>query len=148
MPVVKQSPGADPGAVIFDAINSAKAKNKSLVLADTAGRMHTKINLVKELGKIDKIIRNNSLEGNYKKILVIDATTGQNALQQAEIFHEAIGVDSVILAKYDSTARGGIVIAICKNLGIRFSFIGMGETLRDIHPFNSEQYLQGLISGS
>jgi fused signal recognition particle receptor len=145
VPVVRQDPGSDPGAVVFDAISSAVANRIDLIIADTAGRMHNKAHLVKELGKIDKIAAGRLSESAYKKVLVIDATTGQNALRQAEVFHEAIGVDSIIVAKYDSTARGGIVVAIARDLGIPFSFIGVGEKLEDLEPFDSETYLNRLL---
>lgn len=145
VPVVHQSPGADPGAVIYDSIASAKAKKAELLIVDTAGRMHSKLNLVKELKKINKVVMSNLLDGIYKKILVIDATTGQNALQQTEIFNEAIGIDAVILAKYDSTAKGGIAAAISKNLKIPFIFLGTGEKLTDLIPFNMDAYLDNLL---
>jgi fused signal recognition particle receptor len=145
LPVVRQAPGADPGAVIFDAITSAQARDGGLVLADTAGRMHNKAHLVKELSKIDKVVRGRIGEGNYRKILVIDATTGQNALRQAESFHDAVGVDSIVLAKYDSTAKGGIVVAISKLLDLPFSFLGTGEQLQDLRPFDTSYYLDTLI---
>ena len=109
--------------------------------------MHNKKNLVNELMKINKIISSNLKgDGEYKKILVIDATTGQNGLQQAEIFHEAIGVDAVILTKYDATARGGLVVAINKKLKIPVSFVGHGEGLNDLSEFNAEQYLDDLLA--
>jgi fused signal recognition particle receptor len=129
LPVVRQERGSDPGAVVFDAISSALANRIDLIIADTAGRMHNKAHLVKELGKIDKIAASRLPAPAYKKVLVIDATTGQNALRQAEVFHEAVGVDSIVVAKYDSTAKGGIVVAIARELGIPFSFIGVGEKL-------------------
>lgn len=143
--IIHQEPGSDPGAVIYDSISSAEAKGMELVIADTAGRMHNKENLVKELAKINKIASQRIKVGNYKKILVIDATTGQNALRQAEIFHEAVGIDSIIIAKYDSTAKGGIVIPICRQLEIPFSFMGTGEKIDDLIPFNKESYLNNLI---
>jgi fused signal recognition particle receptor len=143
--VVGQSPGADPGAVIFDAIESAKARNASLVLADTAGRMHTKANLVKEMQKIHRVVESRIGDGVYRTLLVIDATTGQNGLRQAEIFNEAIGVSSCILAKYDSTAKGGIALAISHQLGIPFSFLGTGEQYGDLEPFDTDRYLDGLV---
>ena len=143
--VIHQDPGSDPGAVIYDSITSAEAKGMELVIADTAGRMHNKENLVKELSKINKIAGQRILQNNYKKILVIDATTGQNALRQAEIFHETVGIDSVIIAKYDSTAKGGIVIPICRQLDIPFSFMGTGEKIDDLIPFDKENYLNSLI---
>jgi fused signal recognition particle receptor len=145
IPVVRQDSGSDPGAVVYDAISSAMANRIDLVIADTAGRMHNKAHLVKELGKIDKIASSRLPECAYKKVLVIDATTGQNALRQAEVFHEAIGVDSIIMAKYDSTAKGGIVVAIARDLGIPFSFIGVGEKLDDLELFEPESYLNRLL---
>ncbi len=145
--VVSQASGADPGAVIYDTIESAKTRGECLVLADTAGRMHTKANLVAELGKVDRIVRSRSPECNYKKLLVVDATTGQNGLRQAEIFHEAVGVDAIILAKYDSTARGGILVSVAKNLGLGCAFLGTGEKLSDLEPFDPESYLTELVGG-
>jgi len=144
--VIRQNPGADPGAVVYDGIESAKRKNIPLVLVDTAGRMHTKSNLVRELQKVDKIVRGRIDEGNYRKLLVIDATTGQNGFRQAEIFHEAVGIDGLILAKYDSASKGGAVISICRELGLPFVFMGTGEKYSDIEPFNKEHFLDILLS--
>jgi fused signal recognition particle receptor len=144
--VINQATGADPGAVIYDTITSALAKNTNLVIADTAGRMHNKEHLIKELGKIDKIIQNRIDKDFYKKILVIDATTGQNAYAQAETFHKAIGLDAIVLSKYDSTAKGGIVIPICRELGIPFSFVGVGEQKESLIPFDIETYLDSLVA--
>ena len=147
--VVAQEPGADPGAVIFDSIASAGARNGRVILADTAGRMHNKANLVKELQKIDKIVTNRLPPGGtYRKILIIDATTGQNGLRQAEIFHEAVMVDSVILAKYDSTSKGGIAVTLSKRMGLPFSFLGVGEKYEDLHPFTKEEYVSLLLGRS
>ena len=147
--VVAQEPGADPGAVIFDSIASAGARNGRVILADTAGRMHNKANLVKELQKIDKIVTNRLPPGGtYRKILIIDATTGQNGLRQAEIFHEAVTVDSVILAKYDSTSKGGIAVTLSKRMGLPFSFLGVGEKYEDLHPFTKEEYVSLLLGRS
>ncbi len=143
--VVRQNTGSDPGAVIYDTIESAKSAKRELVIADTAGRMHNKENLVRELQKINKIISNKIDERYYKKIIVIDATTGQNGLRQAELFHEAIHLDAVILAKYDSMAKGGIVIPICKNLQIPIAFIGTGETYGDFELFNTDKYLRNIL---
>ncbi|MEW5817834.1 MAG: signal recognition particle-docking protein FtsY [Spirochaetota bacterium] len=143
--VVAQEPGADPGAVIFDSIESAKSKAAKLIIADTAGRMHNKANLVKELQKIDKVVKGKIKDTHYKKMLVVDATTGQNALRQAETFHEAVRLDSIILTKYDSTAKGGIAFSISKNLRIPFAFIGTGEKLNDLLPFSTEDYLDTLL---
>lgn len=145
--VVHQGHGADPAAVVFDTITSAKAKGETLVLADTAGRMHNRTNLVKELQKVDGVIRKKLEPGDiYKKILVIDSTTGQNGVQQAEVFNEAVDVDAIIMTKYDSTARGGNIIAISRKLGIPFAFLGKGEKLTDLEPFNPSTYLEDLFS--
>ncbi|MBN1837676.1 MAG: signal recognition particle-docking protein FtsY, partial [Spirochaetales bacterium] len=115
-------------------------------LADTAGRLHNKAHLVGELAKIDRVVRSRLEEGRYRKLLVIDATTGQNALRQAEVFHEAIGVDSVILAKYDSTGKGGIVIPICRELSLPFSYMGTGEKPGDLTVFETEAFLDNLLA--
>jgi fused signal recognition particle receptor len=143
--VVAQKHGADPGAVLFDAMESARAQGDRIVLADTAGRLHNKTNLVKELQKIDKIAREKVSGGIYQKILVLDATTGQNAFQQAMVFHEAVGVDAVILSKYDSSGRGGIAVAISRELGLPFAFFGTGERPQDFQVFDAETFLDGLF---
>jgi fused signal recognition particle receptor len=145
LPVVAQDHGADPGAVIFDGIASATARGDELLIADTAGRLHNKEALVKELAKIDKIVRARIGEGSYQKILVLDATTGQNSLAQAEVFHKAVGIDSIVLSKCDSTAKGGMVVPICRDLGIPISFIGLGEKLDDLEVFDPDSYLDSLF---
>ncbi len=142
--VISQRPGADPGAVIYDTIESACAKKADMILADTAGRMHTKANLVKELQKIDKIIR--ARIPSYHSLLVIDSTTGQNGLRQAETFNEAIHIDSIVLSKLDSAAKGGIAVTIQRSLGIPFSFIGTGEKLGDIAPFDPAAFVDNLLA--
>ena len=144
--VVNQQNGSDPGAVIFDAIDSVKAKGEDVILADTAGRMHNKSNLIKELQKIDKIILNKLPKENYKKFIVIDATTGQNGLSQVEIFNEALALDGIILSKYDSAAKGGILLSISGKLGIPVAFVGTGEKYGDFAPFNKKSYLEGLLA--
>ena len=144
--VVSQGHGADPGAVIFDSIASAKSRGDKLILADTAGRMHNRQDLVKELQKIDRVIKNNLDGGNYKKILIIDATTGQNGRQQAEVFHEAVGIDAVIMTKYDSTARGGLITAISMDPGLPFAYLGKGEKPSDFVPFDPDQYIEEILS--
>ncbi len=143
--VVSQNPGADPGAVIYDTLESARARGENLVLADTAGRMHNKANLIRELQKIDKIVSTRAGECNYKKLLVIDATTGQNGFTQAETFHEAVGVDGMILTKYDSAAKGGIALKISRDLGLPFCFLGTGETYDKFHKFDADLYLNTLL---
>ena len=146
MRIVKQKMGSDPGAVVFDAVTSALAQGDDLVLADTAGRMHNKENLMRELQKMDKIVKTRGVkEENYKKFLVIDATTGQNGLSQAMLFNQAVKLDGVILTKYDSAAKGGALVQIGKTLGLPIVFVGTGEGYDDIHPFDKEEYLNALI---
>ena len=146
MRIVKQKMGSDPGAVVYDAVTSAIAQGDDLVLADTAGRMHNKENLMRELQKMDKIVKGRGIkEENYKKFIVIDATTGQNGLSQAMLFNQAVKLDGVILTKYDSAAKGGALVQIGKNLGIPIAFVGTGEGYDDIHPFDKEEYLNALI---
>lgn len=143
--VVAHQNGSDPSAVVFDAAEVIAAKGGGLVLVDTAGRLHNKENLVRELQKIDRIAASKADEGCYKKILIIDSTTGQNGLRQAEVFHEAVGVDAVILTKYDSTAKGGIAAAIGKELHIPIAFIGTGETYNDLMPFDVDTYVNEFV---
>ena len=146
MRIVKQKMGSDPGAVVYDAVTSAIAQGDDLVLADTAGRMHNKENLMRELQKMDKIVKGRGVkEENYKKFIVIDATTGQNGLSQAMLFNQAVKLDGVILTRYDSAAKGGALVQIGKNLGIPIAFVGTGEGYDDIHPFDKEEYLDALI---
>ena len=130
--VVSHQHGSDPSAVVYDAADALKSKGPGLVLADTAGRLHNKENLVRELQKIDKTCRTKADEGCYKKIIVIDATTGQNALRQVEVFNEAVGVDAVIITKYDSTAKGGVLVSIGKELKIPVAFVCTGEKYENI----------------
>lgn len=145
--VIAQSHGSDPGAVIYDSIVSAKSQSEELILADTAGRMHNKSNLINELKKIDKIVNSNiDKKGSYRKILVLDATTGQNGLQQAEVFNDAVDVDCVVLTKYDATARGGLIVSISRKLNIPVAFIGHGEGLDDLSEFDPESYLDDLLA--
>jgi fused signal recognition particle receptor len=146
LPVIHQTIGSDPGAVVFDTMESAKARRAEIVIIDTSGRMHTKEHLVKELAKIDKIVAGKINPGSfYHKVLVIDTTTGQNALRQAEVFNEALGIDSIVLAKYDSSAKGGIAVAIGRELKIPFSFIGSGEKFENLKPFNKEEFILSLF---
>jgi len=147
MPVIAQEPGADPGAVLFDGIASAVARNSQLLIADTAGRLHNKDALVKELAKIDKIVRSRVEGGSYQKVLVLDATTGQNSLAQAEVFHGAVGIDSIVLSKCDSTAKGGMIVPVSRALGVPFSYLGLGERLEDLEPFDPDEYLDALFGG-
>ncbi len=144
-PVVAHKPGSDPAAVIYDAVQSAIAKKSDLVIADTAGRMHTKVNLIEELKKITRIVEKQSDNYIIKKILVLDATTGQNAIHQAETFHEAVGVDAIILTKYDSLSKGGIAITIARRLGIPFAFVGIGEKYSDFKLFEPQSFIDRIL---
>ena len=146
--VVAHKHGADPAAVVFDAIEATKAKGEGLVLIDTAGRLHNKENLLRELQKIDRIACSKVSKNNYKKILVLDSTTGQNSLSQAETFNETVGVDSIILTKYDSEARGGGAISISKELSLPVSFICTGEKYEDIAEFSVDEYVEGFIGNA
>lgn len=146
--VVNHQHGSDPSSVVFDAAESIKSHGGGLVIADTAGRLHNKENLVHELEKIDRICTQKADEGCYKKLLVIDATTGQNALRQAEVFNEAVGVDAVIMTKYDSTAKGGVAVSIGKDLGIPVFYVCTGETYDDISLFNAEEYINTFLGVS
>ncbi len=143
--VVAQKTGSDPGAVLWDAIDAARAEGAGLVLADTAGRMHTRADLVKELGKIDKIVAAKAYGADYRRLLVIDSTTGQNGLRQAEIFAQAVDIDALVLTKHDSTAKGGMSIRLAKELGLATAFIGTGEGYRDIQAFVLDKFLDDFI---
>jgi fused signal recognition particle receptor len=143
--VVAQQHGSDPGAVVFDALQSAQSKQADLLIIDTAGRMHTKSHLVKELQKIDKIIAKNAGESKLNRILVIDATTGQNALRQAEVFSEAVEIDGIFLSKVDSHAKGGIILPIFQELGIPVAFLGKGEKYEDLEEFDSAKFINNLL---
>ncbi len=143
--VVSHQHGSDPAAVVFDAAEACAAKGSGLVIADTAGRLHNKENLVRELQKIDKICSQKASEGCYKKILVLDATTGQNALRQAEVFNEAVKLDAIILTKYDSTAKGGIAVSIGKELSLPVAFVCDGEKYENIKRFSAEKYVNEFL---
>ena len=143
--VISHQHGSDPSAVVFDAAEAVRAKGDGLVLADTAGRLHNKENLVRELQKINKTCQLKADEGCYKKIIVIDATTGQNALRQAEVFNEAVGVDAIIMTKYDSTAKGGVAVSIGRDLGIPVAYVCTGEKYDDISVFNPENYIDDFL---
>ena len=143
--VVAHQMGSDPAAVVFDAAESVSSKGGGLVIADTAGRLHNKENLVREIEKIDRICAQKASQGCYKKLLVLDATTGQNALRQAEVFNQALGVDAIVLTKYDSSAKGGIAITIGKEMNIPVAFVCTGEGYGDIASFDAEKYLNEFL---
>jgi fused signal recognition particle receptor len=143
--VIKQGTGADPSAVAFDALNSACSRKVDVVLIDTAGRLHTKVNLMEELQKIHRVIGKKLPGAPHEVWLVLDATTGQNAISQAEVFNDALGVTGIILTKLDGTAKGGIVVGISQQLKIPIKYIGIGEKVDDLRPFNSEDFVQAIF---
>lgn len=146
MRIVKHQMGSDPGAVIYDAITSAAAQGDDLILADTAGRMHNKENLMRELKKMDKVIHARGVKDeNYRKFLVIDATTGQNGVSQATLFNEAVKLDGIILTKYDSAAKGGALVQIGRMLSLPVVFVCVGEGYDDIRRFDKDEYLDSLL---
>ncbi len=143
--VIAHRPGADPGAVVFDAIKSSQARGAEMVIIDTAGRLHTKYNLMKELEKIRGIASKQVHQAPHETLLVLDATTGQNALNQARHFKESVGLTGVVLAKLDGTAKGGIVFAIARELGVPVRFVGTGESIDDLARFDAQTFVDGLF---
>jgi fused signal recognition particle receptor len=143
--VIAHQPNADPGAVVFDAIKSGLARKVDVVIIDTAGRLHTKYNLMKELEKLRSIARKQVHAAPHETLLVLDSTTGQNALSQAERFKETVDITGVVLAKLDGTAKGGVVFAIGKTLGVPVRFVGVGEGIEDLMPFDSQSFVDGLF---
>jgi fused signal recognition particle receptor len=144
--VIAGRPGGDPGAVVYDAMEAARARRADVVIVDTAGRLHTKHNLMQELGKIRKVLEGRDPTAPHEVLLVIDATTGQNGLLQAKAFAEAVDVTGICLAKLDGTAKGGIVFSICDQLGIPVRFIGTGEKATDLAPFDARQFVESLFA--
>jgi fused signal recognition particle receptor len=143
--VVKHKQGADPGAVVFDAIAAARARDVNVVIVDTAGRLHTKTNLMEELKKINRVIER-ELPGEPREVLlVLDATTGQNALSQAKLFNAAVGVTGIVLTKLDGTAKGGIVVAIASELGVPVKLVGVGEQIDDLQDFRPAEFVDALF---
>ena len=143
--IVRQNEGADPGAVLFDALQAAKARNADVVLCDTAGRLHNKQNLMNELAKLRKIIDRECPDSACETLLVLDATTGQNGLIQARTFKETAGLTGIVLTKLDGTAKGGIVIAIAQELGVPVKFVGVGEGIDDLKPFDPAEFVRGMV---
>jgi fused signal recognition particle receptor len=143
--LVRSQPGADPGAVAYDAISAARARGADVVIVDTAGRLHTQGDLMGELAKIRRVIAKQIPEAPHETLISIDATTGQNGLRQAKVFSEAVEVDGVVLTKLDGTAKGGIVLAIASELGIPVKLIGTGESLDDLRPFDPEDFARALL---
>ena len=143
--IVRQKEGADPGAVLFDALQAARARGVDVVICDTAGRLHNKANLMAELAKLRKIIDRELPEAALEILLVLDATTGQNGLIQAKQFQEISGCTGIVLTKLDGTAKGGIVIAIAQELQVPVKFVGLGEGIKDMQPFDAQEYVEALI---
>ncbi|MDI6630900.1 MAG: signal recognition particle-docking protein FtsY [Bacillota bacterium] len=143
--IIKQREGSDPAAVVYDALQAAKARRADVVLVDTAGRLHTKTNLMEELKKLRRVAERVVPGAPHEVLLVVDATTGQNAVSQAKLFGEATGVTGIILTKLDGTAKGGVVVAIKKELGIPVKFVGTGEKIDDIMPFNPEEFVAAIF---
>jgi fused signal recognition particle receptor len=144
--VVAHQPGGDAGAVVFDALEAARSRNADELIIDTAGRLHTKFNLMEELKKIKRVAAKIDESAPHEVILVLDATTGQNGLAQARHFTEAVGVTGIFLAKLDGTAKGGIVLAICDELKIPIIFVGVGDKMEDVAPFEAESFVRALCS--
>jgi len=143
--LIKQSRGSDPSAVAFDSIHAAKARNIDLVFIDTAGRLHTKVNLMEELKKVKRIIARECPGAPHEVLLVLDATTGQNAISQAKLFNEAMGVTGIAITKLDGTAKGGIIVGITGELKIPIRYIGVGEGMDDLREFNASEFVQALF---
>ena len=145
VPIIKHGEGADPAAVVYDTIQSGKAKNADVIIIDTAGRLHNKKNLMDELNKISRVIDRELPDASRETLLVLDATTGQNAVNQAKDFKEAAGITGIILTKLDGTARGGVVLAINNELDVPVKFIGVGEQIDDLQPFDAEAFASAMF---
>ncbi len=143
--IVKHEEGSDPSAVVFDALTSAKAKGTDVVIIDTAGRLHVKANLMEELKKMLRVVERECPGANFYKLLILDATTGGNAVNQAEVFDEAVELDGIVLTKLDSSAKGGFVISLCSELQIPVAFVGTGEKLDDLEAFNAEEFIEAIL---
>lgn len=143
--IVKHAEGADASAVVFDAISSVKAKKTDVLIIDTAGRLHVKSNLMEELKKMDRVIKREYPEANYYKLIVLDSTTGQNANSQVEAFNKEVGLDGIILTKLDGTAKGGFIISLSSELDIPVAYVGTGEKIDDIEPFDSQAFIDAIF---
>jgi len=143
--VIKHREGADPGAVVFDAVSAARARAADVLIVDTAGRLHTKSNLMEELKKVKRIMSREIPGAPHEVLLVLDANTGQNALVQAKMFNEALGITGIVLTKLDGTAKGGIVFAISRELSIPVKFVGIGEAIEDLRDFDPKEFVEALF---
>jgi fused signal recognition particle receptor len=145
VPVIAQGTGADPASVIFDAVQSASSKNIDIIIADTAGRLHTQDNLMDELAKIKRVLAKIDASAPHETLIVIDAGFGQNALHQAQQFHDSIGLTGMAVTKLDGTAKGGILFSIARTLKLPVRFIGIGEGINDLRPFNASEFVDALL---
>jgi fused signal recognition particle receptor len=143
--LVKHRPGADPSAVVFDGMQAARSRNTDVLLIDTAGRLHTKIHLIEEMKKIRRVITRERADAPHETLLVLDATTGQNGLQQARVFKEAADITGIVLTKLDGTAKGGVIIAIQEELGVPVKYIGVGEEIEDLQPFEPASFARAMF---
>ena len=143
--IVKHEEGSDPSAVVFDAISSAKAKNTDVVIIDTAGRLHVKANLMEELKKMSRVVEREYPQANFYKLLVLDATTGHNAVNQAQVFDEAVELDGIVITKLDGSAKGGFIVSLCGELEIPVMFAGVGEKIEDLALFNAEEFIDNIL---
>jgi fused signal recognition particle receptor len=143
--IIRQKEGSDPSAVVYDAIKAARARETDIVLIDTAGRLHTRVNLMEELKKTRRVIQKEISDGPHQTWLVLDATMGQNAISQARLFNEALEINGIILTKLDGTAKGGIIVGICHELKIPIEYIGIGEKVEDLQPFDPEEFVRALF---
>ncbi len=143
--IVKHSEGADASAVVFDAIESCKARKTDILIVDTAGRLHVKANLMEELKKMDRVIKREYPEANFYKLIVLDATTGQNAYNQVQVFNEAVGINGIVLTKLDGTAKGGFIISLSYELEVPVVYVGTGEKIDDIEEFDANQFVEALF---
>jgi fused signal recognition particle receptor len=147
VPVIAQHTGADSASVLFDALQAARARNVDVLIADTAGRLHNKDNLMEELKKVVRVMAKLDPEAPHEVMLVLDAGTGQNALSQADQFQQWVGVSGITLTKLDGTAKGGVIFAIAKKLGLPIRYIGVGEAVEDLRPFQAKQFIEALFAG-
>jgi fused signal recognition particle receptor len=143
--VIRQAAGSDPAAVVFDALKAATAREVDALIIDTAGRLHTKSNLMAELAKLKRVIERQLPGAPHESLIVVDAPTGQNGLAQARMFHEAVGLTGAVLTKLDGTAKGGIVVRIVKELGLPIKLVGVGEKLEDLGPFDVDRFVDALV---
>lgn len=143
--IVKHAEGADPSAVVYDAISSVKAKNTDILIIDTAGRLHVKANLMEELKKMSRVVEREFPQANYYKFIALDATTGQNAYNQVEVFKDAVGLDGIVLTKLDGTAKGGFIISLSSELQVPVCYVGTGEKIDDIEDFDAREFVEGMF---